>query len=252
MAFIDLQYRAVEPAPLLAPFVESFWMLANPTGTAQPVILVPDGRVDTFFSYSATEPYHVTLLGLQTRPEAQLISPHSTVFAISWNLLAVEYILPTQLGNLLHDGCELPGDYFGMGVEELQDFDGFCAKAATRITQALPDAIDPRKRKLFGLLYASHGSLPVQALADAAGWSSRQINRYFTRMFGLSLKAYSSILRFRATWPQVKAGQLYAEGDFADQAHFIREMKKYTGTVPKEVARNHNDRFIQFSALPEK
>ena len=60
-----------------------------------------------------------------------------------------------------------------------------------------------------------------------------------------------SILRFWAAWHHLRAGQLYAEGDFADQAHFIREIKKYTGVAPKEVVRNHNDRFIQFSTLPK-
>jgi AraC-like DNA-binding protein len=252
MAFQDLTYRARQPTPTLAPFVESFWMLVNPSAVEQPIILVPDGRIDVLFSVSATAPYHVMLLGLQDRPEVQVIPPDSTLFAISWKLLAVEYVLAIQLGELRQSGCELPGDYFGMSVDDLRDFDGFCAKAAAHIAGLIPRALDPRKQKLFDLLYATNGSLAVEALADAAGWSSRQINRYFTRMFGLSLKAYSSILRFRATWQQLKAGHLYAEGDFADQAHFIREIKKYTGVVPKELARNQNDRFIQFSALPTK
>lgn len=249
MPFHDLDYRAVPPTPALAPYVESFWMLRNPSAAEQPIVLVPDGRIDLFFSYSAAEPYHVTLLGLQDRPEAQVIAPHSIVFAISWNLLAVEYVLPLTLGELRHSGCTLPADYLGMSVTDLQDFDGFCANATARILQALPAELDPRKRTLFDLLYASHGSLSVEALAEAAGWSSRQINRYFTRLFGLSLKAYCSILRFRTAWQHLRAGQLYAEGNFADQAHFIREIKRYTGVSPKEVVRNHNDRFIQFSTF---
>jgi AraC-like DNA-binding protein len=250
MVFHDLDYRTITPAPALAPFVESFWMLTNPSAAEQQVVLVPDGRIDVLFSSSTTDPYRVLLLGLQNRPEAQVIPPHSTVFAISWNLLAVEYLLPIQLGELLDSGCELPRDYLGLGQADLRDFDGFCAKAAAYLAPLLPSDVDPRKRKLFDLLYATNGSLSVQALAGAASWSSRQINRYFTRMFGISLKAYSSILRFRATWRQLKAGQLYAEGNFADQAHFIREIRKYTGVVPKEVVRNQNDRFIQFCALP--
>jgi len=249
MPFTDLIYRTAAPTPPLARFVESFWLLVNPSSTAQPIVLVPDGRIDVFFSYSATEPYQVTLLGLQDQPEEQVIPAHSTVFAISWNLLAAEYLLPRQLGELLHSGCALPGDYLGMDVADLQDFDAFCAKATAHLLPLLPDELDPRKRKLFELLYDSHGSLPVHTLAETTGWSSRQMNRYFTRMFGLSLKAYSSILRFRASWQQLKAGQLYAEGDFADQAHFIREIRKYTGVVPKELVRNQNDRFIQFCAL---
>lgn len=252
MAFSDLEYRVVQPALPLSEFVESFWMLANPSEAEQPIVLVPDGRIDVFFSYAAAEPYHVTLLGLQDQPEAQVIPPQSVVFAISWKLLAVEYLLPIRLAELLHTGCELPADYFGMGVEDLRDFDGFCGKAAAYIAHSIPGDVDPRKRKLFALLYASQGTLPVQALADAAGWSSRQINRYFTRMFGLSLKAYGTILRFRSAWPHLKGGKLYPEGNFADQAHFIREIKKYAGVLPKELARNQDDRFIQFSALPKK
>jgi AraC-like DNA-binding protein len=252
MAFHDLDYRSIKPPPPLAEFVESFWMLVNPLAVEQPIILVPDGRIDLFFSYAAAEPYHVTLLGLQHGPEPQVIAPYSTVFAISWNLLAVEYLLPSRLAELLHTGCELPLDYFGMGIEDLQHFEGFCVKAAAHIAHLLPSDVDPRKHKLFDQLYAANGALSVQALADEAGWSSRQINRYFTTRFGLSLKAYSSILRFRAAWQHLRAGHLYAEGDFADQAHFIREVKKYTGVVPKEVVRNQNDRFIQFAALSKK
>jgi AraC-like DNA-binding protein len=227
-------------------------MLVNPTDVPVPVVLVPDGRVDVLFSFSAEAPYRVLLLGLQNQPEDQVIAPHSTMFAISCTLLAVEYLLPAQGGSLLHDGRELPIDYLNMSAEDLQNFDTFCANASARLTQALPNAVDPRKRTLFALLYASQGSRSVEALAEAAGWSPREINRYFTRLFGLSLKAYSSILRFRATWPQLKAGHLYADGDFADQSHFIREVRKYTGAAPKEVARNYDDRFIQFSTLPEK
>ena len=129
MPFHDLDYRAASPAPALAPYVESFRMPRNPSTVAQPIVLVPDGRIDLFFSYSAAEPYHVTLLGLQDRPKAQVIAPYSTVFAISWNLLAVEYLLPLPLGTLRHSGCSLPLDYLGMSVADLQEFNGFCAKA---------------------------------------------------------------------------------------------------------------------------
>jgi AraC-like DNA-binding protein len=252
MAFCDIEYREIKPESALAEFVESFWMLVNHADAEQHVILVPDGRVDVFFTCSATEPYHVTLLGLENRPDAQAIAPRTTMFAISWKPLAVEYILSVRLAGLLHSGCYLPADYLGISAAELSDFDEFCAKATAQIKQLIPTEIDARKRKLFSQLAASNGALTVEALATAAGWSSRQINRYFTQMFGLSLKAYCTILRFRASLQHLKAGRLFPEENFADQAHFIREIKKYAGVVPKELARNQDDRFIQFSALPKK
>jgi AraC-like DNA-binding protein len=251
MAFSDIEYRAVKPPAALAAFVESFWMLANHAGVAQHVVLIPDGRIDVFFGRSAAEPYEVVLRGLDTQPSAQIIPPHRRVFAISWKLLA-ECLLPVGLAKLLESGCQLPPDYLGMGEADLRDFEGFCAKVSARIEQLLPAEIDARKRTLFDQLYASNGALTVEHLAEAAGWSSRQINRYFTEMFGLSLKAYSNILRFRASFGHLKAGRLFPEENFADQAHFIREIKKYAGVVPKELARNLDDRFIQLSALPKQ
>lgn len=252
MAFSDIEYRVVKPAPALAGFVESFWMLVNHAPAAQQVVIVPDGRIDVFFSRSATDPYHVTLLGLESQPNARTIPPQTTMFAISWKLLAVEYILPVRLAELLHRGCHLPPDYLGIAEQDLSDFDGFCAKTSAQIAQLLPRQIDARKRTLFDLMYASDGALTVEALATAAGWSSRQINRYFRQQFGLSLKAYCNVLRFRASFQHLRNGKLFPEQNFADQAHFIREIKKYAGVVPKELARNHDDRFIQLSALPKE
>jgi AraC-like DNA-binding protein len=252
MAFHDLEYRTAQPALELAEFVESFWMLANHSDTAQAVALVPDGRPDLVFADAATEPYHVVLLGLDSRPSTPLIQPRARMLAISWKLLAIEYLLPVRIADLLQTGTYLPTDYLGVTAGDLADFDGFCAKVSAQLLCQLPPLLDARKRKLFSMLYASNGAITVAALANAAGWSSRQINRYFQQMFGLSLKAYCNILRFRASFPQLKAGKLFPEQNFTDQAHFIREVKKYAGVVPKELARNQDDRFIQFATLPQK
>jgi AraC-like DNA-binding protein len=252
MAFSDIEYRLIKPPPALADFVESFWLLINHSEAAQPVVIMPDGRVDVFFSYSAAEPYHVMLLGLDTQPDAQVILPRTTICAISWKLLAVEYILPVRLASLPQHVYQLPLDYLGVDATILADFETFCAQASAHIQPLLPAAIDNRKRKLFNAIYASDGALTVKAYAEVAAWSSRQINRYFQQFFGLSLKAYCSILRFRAALPQLKGGRLFPEQHFTDQAHFIREIKKYAGVIPKELVRNKDDRFIQFSALPKQ
>jgi AraC-like DNA-binding protein len=252
MAFSAIEYRTAQPAPELAEFVESFWLLINHSDEAQPVALVPDGRPDVLFADSATEPYHVVLLGLDNLPSTPLILPRARMLAISWKLLAVEYLLPMRIADLLRTGTHLPTDFLGVTVDDLADFDGFRAKVSAQLLRQLPPSIDARKRKLFSLLYASEGALTVEALANSAGWSSRQINRYFQQLFGLSLKAYGNILRFRASFPQLKAGKLFPEQNFTDQAHFIREVKKYAGVVPKELARNQDDRFIQFATLPKK
>ena len=107
MAIHDIEYREAKPLAPLAAFVESFWLLVNHGEVPRNMVLIPDGRIDVFFSQSATTPYQVTLRGLDTQPSAQIIPPHRTLFAISWKLLAAEYLLPTGLADLLESGCQL-------------------------------------------------------------------------------------------------------------------------------------------------
>lgn len=248
-----IQYRLIKPDPSLAAFVESFWLLRNTSNIEKEVVVLPDGRVDLFFSRSDKEPFHITLMGIGTEADQAGIAPGTVMFAISFKLPAIEYLFGDEARGLLNSAKALPAGFWGFSDHDLDDFNLFCQKAAQHIKALLPaKETDDRKRKLFELIYAHKGSLSVNNLAEQAGWSSRQINRYFNQHFGLSLKAYCSILRFRASFEQIREGKLFPEQSFADQSHFIKEIKRLSGALPKELSRNKNDRFIQFSTLPRK
>jgi len=245
----DFEYKFVKPDKSLADFVESFWLLQNHFETDKKVVILPDGRIDLFFSQSATESFHITLSGLETQPDQATLATKTIMFAISFKLLATEYIFQNTVSDLLDNATHLPADFWGFHADDLNDFDFFCKKVTQKIYSLLPNEIDNRKRKLFDLIYSSNGTLTVQELSEKVFWSSRQINRYFNQQFGLSLKAYCNILRFRASFQHIKDGKLFPQQNFADQSHFIKEVKKLSGVSPKELKRNQNDRFIQFSTL---
>lgn len=252
MAIADKDYKLVQPYPELSDFVESFWMLANHTDEEKEVVVLPDGRFDIFFSYSATEPFHVTISGLASEPSQSVLSPGSVIFAISFKLLALEYLLDFTIAPLANKVSYLPADFWSITTDDLTDFSTFCDKVSTKMVSLLKGNVDERKRKLMELIYSSQGALPVHELSESVHWSSRQINRYFQHWFGLSLKTYCGILRYRASFDQIKEGKLFPDQNFTDQAHFIRDVKKYSGVTPKELTRNEKDRFIQFSTLPSK
>ena len=251
MSVNNLVYRAIKPEPALADLVESFWMLHNPADQEQDVIVLPDGRIDLFFSSSSTVPYHALLRGLDHGPSHSTILPRTTTFAVSLTLLAAEYLLNQSVAAILNKGAILTPDFWGMTADDLTDFNAFCDKVSAQIRNSRQDPIDERKQNLVALLYATQGALSVQKLAETVHWSSRQINRYFAHWFGLSLKAYCNILRFRASFGHLKEGKLFPEQNFADQAHFIHEVEKYAGVSPKKLSQNSDDRFIQFSLLPK-
>ena len=252
MESTSIEYKVVKPSPSLSHVVESFWMLANHAEEEKQVVILPDGRIDLFFSYSSKEPFHIALLGLGSEPSHSKISPKSVIFAVSFKLLACEYVLETNVASLLNNVQQLPDDFWGIAAADLNDFDVFCIKASDKITELLKKNIDERKRKLFEEVFSSHGSISVKEIAEKVHWSSRQINRYFTEWFGLSLKAYCNILRYRASFKEIKEGNLFPGENFTDQAHFIKDVKKYSGVTPKELTKNKDDRFIQFSVLPKK
>ncbi|WP_197492232.1 helix-turn-helix domain-containing protein [Arachidicoccus ginsenosidimutans] len=140
----------------------------------------------------------------------------------------------------------MPDDFLDFNADDLNDFDAFCTKATQKIQSLLPKEIDERKRKLFELIFATNGELSVKELSEKVYWSARQINQYFNKQFGLSLKAYCNILRFQASLSHIKEGQLFPQLNYYDQSYFIKEIKRLSGASPKELFKNENDRFLQF------
>ncbi|MEP6465903.1 MAG: AraC family transcriptional regulator [Parafilimonas sp.] len=248
----NFHYKFIKPEESLADFVESFGMFYTSSDEPKEVVVMPDGRIDLFFLKPANAPFHVTLTGLETAPKQRNIPPQTCFFDINFKPLAVEYILHTSIADAVNKAKNLADDFWNFNEDDLNDFDSFYAKASQTIKAILPVTIDERKRKLFDLIYTSNGEMSVKELAENVFWSSRQINRYFNRQFGLSLKAYCNILRFRASLEHIAQGKLFPELNFTDQTHFIKQIKKFSGVVPKELSKNKNDRFVLLSVLKQQ
>jgi len=247
-----IQFKLIKPEAALADFVESIWALYNTSGNDKEIVVLPDGRMDMILSTSPSEPFHIMQSGIETYPQEVILKADTKMFAVSFKLLAAEYIFHKQMAALIDYAEILPANYWDFSEKDMTDFNGFHQKAVSKIRSLLPTEMDDRKRQLFQLIYNANGNITVKELSEKVYWSSRQINRYFNTQFGLSLKTYCNILRFRASFKHIKQGKLFPQEDFADQSHFIKEVKKLAGVSPKELKKNKNDRFIQFSAnLPE-
>jgi len=247
-----IEYKMSKPSTQLSDFVESFWMLENASDAAHEIVILPDGRFDIIFSYSPTQPFNAMQMGLASKPDQNFIPSKFVMFAVSFKLLAIEYLLDMKAASLFNDAHPLPTDFWGIKKNDLNNFENFCEKVSAKMLSLIKPGIDSRKKKLFELIYSSSGSLPVKELSDKVFWSSRQINRYFTEYFGIPLKAYCNILRFKTSLNHIKVGKFFPEQNFTDQAHFTREVKKFSGVISKELFKNKNDRFILLSALPKE
>jgi AraC-like DNA-binding protein len=245
-------YKAIKPDESLLDFVENIGMFHNPSDKDMEVVLMPDGRIDLFFMQSHSEAFQITLIGLENVPEQQVIPANTLAYKISFKPLGAEYLLKTSIADILNSAKVLPKDFWDITNEDLKDFESFHTKTAKKLKELLPQEIDERKRKLFKLVYASNGEIKVQELSEKIAWSSREINRYFNKQFGLPLNAFCKILRFKVSLEHIAKGRLFPELNFADQTHFIKEVKKFSGVVPSELLKNKDDRFILLSILKQQ
>ncbi|ANH81871.1 transcriptional regulator [Niabella ginsenosidivorans] len=245
----QIEWEKNQPPDALKDFVESFWMLANHSDTEHQIIVLPDGRLDIIFSMTTDKNIFATLKGLETEPQQTSILPKTRLLAVSFKLLAVEYLLDKKVDSLLNLGIRFPAGFWDITANDCGNFDLFSNKIAAKITSLIKPNIDNRKRQLFELIDASNGTLTVKELSERVFWSSRQINRYFNHTFGISLKSYCKIFRFKSSLSHIKKGKLFPELNYSDQNHFIKEVKKMSGVTPKELSKNENDRFLLLSTL---
>ena len=83
------------------------------------------------------------------------------------------------------------------------------------------------------------GSVNISAMAREHALSTRQFERKFKEVAGLSPKLYSRIIRFQAATKHKLNGRCdltevaYACG-YYDQSHFINDFREFSGYTPKE------------------
>ena len=103
------------------------------------------------------------------------------------------------------------------------------------------------KQHHFGLVeYAvaqildSNGNISMRDLQEELQISEKSLERKFKDHVGIPPKLFSGICRYQASLHQLKNNQynklsdIAYENDYADQSHFIRSFKKYTGCSPQQ------------------
>lgn len=246
-----LLYHFKKPPEELADFVYGFSSLQN-ISSCKEGIIIPNGRIDLILCRTTENKFLTVLMGLETQPKTMPQQSISMFFSISFNPLALEYILQEPIAEYVNSGKELSENFWEFSEDDLNDFEHFCSKASHTIKMHISNTIDERKRNLFRVIFEANGEISIKELSEAIHWSERQINRYFTKYLGVTLKMYCKILRFQKSLEFIKDGILFPQLNFSDQSHFIKDVKKLSGVSPRELFKNDNDRFLQFLVFPKK
>jgi len=93
------------------------------------------------------------------------------------------------------------------------------------------------------MLYLQKGRFRVAELAEHCNLSTRQLQRQFQDVVGVSAKTLARSIRFEQVRKQLMFDSdqsltaLAYEHEYADQAHFIRDFKEFADRTPSEFAR---------------
>ncbi len=248
---MNLLYKEVKPKGILNKFVQCFWSLTN-NGNELKHPFLPDGYFNHIVEYIPGKAPRIMFTGIWTEPLEIIVPANSILYAIRFKLPAAQAIFQTDLKSLHNSSKYVCIPNWNLNIYQNNSLEFFAVDVSRYFLKRLKltGETDTRKSRLFELIYKNE-FYSVSELSQLIGWSTRQINRYFNQYFGFSLKEYLNIIRCQYAYNFISSGVLFPQNGFFDQAHFIKVIKKYTGTTPRELYKHKSDRFLQLSTMYE-
>lgn len=268
---MTFDYVTRAPCAELRPFVAELWYARGamtaprervaPTGSAvlgivlgDPILQVPGN--------GAGEPYlaeHGFLIGPDDA--AMLNEPTGGTWAVG--VVATPTGCATAFGvapRSIRGKVADPAAWPGFGVRDS------LRKAGSHTALDLVEAaltehlspVDPGRSRVAAAVEALEGSptRSIAAIAAELGVSHGHLDREFGRVVGLSPRALSRVLRLRALVASIDVyggvgwTALASELGWFDQAHLIRDFRRFTGVSPGEYAAAIRERYAPEEALP--
>ncbi|MEN7550220.1 helix-turn-helix transcriptional regulator [Rapidithrix thailandica] len=122
----------------------------------------------------------------------------------------------------------------GSPLEQIEVLSSFLYAQIQKINKQ-PDKIT---HIALSQIQATKGNISLKDLQDQFKLSERSFERKFNQYVGISPKLYARVCRFQAALTQlknqhfVKLSDIAFDNGYADQSHFIREFKEFTGYSP--------------------
>jgi AraC-like DNA-binding protein len=237
---MSLSYEERAPSTALAQHVRCYWTLRGGTAIERRSWRVlPDGCADAIF-----EPRRpVRWVGTMTRAIEVERADRTDIFGIRFAPGGLHALTGCPLHPLTDRDAEIrAGDPLDLTrlEDELREWTRFadrCRLVDRTLRRALaraePVALAPMLEWL-----ESESELPrVRSLAARVGMTARTLERRFRDALGVGPKQHLRFLRVERARRLLDRGglrgaEIAAAADFTDEAHFIHEFRRFTGTTP--------------------
>lgn len=257
---MSVQFQETAPSKLLQPYVAGYWRASfnsgnaprpldfkvAPRGLVELVIHLSDFHCDLVVDGQWTPSPDFTLIGMWTeayevrfrkKVEALGIRFKPDGFFALFGIPAAEFThrstdMQDVLGIAFRDYCGRLREANSLPAQ-IKYTEDFLLAMLRKNGQGLPYL-----HAAAELIRAKGGEITVDELSKKAFISSRQLEREFKNIIGLSPKAYIRIARLWQAQQLIgKSGfanlaQLSYHAGYYDQSHFIRDFKQLTGVTP--------------------
>lgn len=239
-----IHYSEIQPSAHLKPYIACFWRIENRSERVAPYLIIPDGTVDLISDLYGDRQLRVSVA--QAGPAQLPLPPFSTVWGLRFypSVFTTFFQTPmTELADTMWlDFTEIcratESAYLAEKLAEGYDlewkkavFESFFEKYLRRENFAS----DHRFLNVLDRIYLENGNLRLEK-ERRHGISPRQLRRVFDAYIGFSPKAFSRIVQLQhAVQGLRRKDYSWFDSGFYDQAHFIREIKGFTGMTPRQL-----------------
>ncbi|SFD23623.1 AraC-type DNA-binding protein [Chitinophaga sp. CF118] len=252
-----MKYEIIAVPPVLQSFVRCFWTLE---GNAKPALsqvfgslvdgrpglifqdaaagtlIMEDKQLPDLFLYGQTTKHTEIMAAGTFRATGVMFHPHAlkSVFGMNAAELTNSCIDPDQVSVKKSKGLSMKLAEASSVEEQVKILKSY-----------LQTQISNKRAHITGIVeYAvsqiltSNGNISLKDLQEDLQITEKSLERKFKDHVGIPPKLFSGICRYQASLHQLRNNQynklsdIAYENDYADQSHFIRSFKKYTGCSP--------------------
>lgn len=262
-----MDYKTFKPNPDLESIVNFYWTLKvpyNPNNKKQKII--PDSFIEMTFNFgdkikrytsenTFVTHYNAMVMGQRTKP--YYIEPMGNVdtFAICFYPHGFANFVNISLENLVDKEIAITKLFGELPAKKLEQKIGNASNTPKRIKiieefllNKLNEhtTIDSIVKKTVDILISTNGSSSIHTILKQDLSKRRQLERNFKKQIGISPKQLGKVIRLQAALKIMlednadNLTNIAYRSDYFDQAHFIKDFKKFIGTTPKDFLKNEN------------
>ena len=254
-----MSYKKLQPAEILKPYVESIWIQEDLSFDPnwKPTKIIPSTKADLIFYYHDPFVIHENgkkeilpknvIHGQLTKPMQVSATGKTGLIIFSFYPWGISQLIDIPYNELTDMSIDLNCIFGSKAVDEVHSkiLESKNNIERVNITQKfLIDKLRERKADKF-VIYLSkiinekHGNIKLNKMAQEFNISRRHLQRRFSNITGLSPKQFAEIIRFQKSLYLKRCGfhwnEIAENCGYYDQSHFIKEVKKYTGTSPEKI-----------------